>query len=116
MRRASNVSCDSASQPCALTVNNPQGASTAHACLPGKKSCERSTLGRRRPGRGESLFARAMKLAALMVVAAGCESKQEPPEQQAEAPAPAPAPAAPVSDKVLIGHVASMTGAEATFG
>jgi branched-chain amino acid transport system substrate-binding protein len=52
---------------------------------------------------------RAMVLAAVALAAVGCEQKQEPPK----APAPAPAPPA---DKILIGHVASMTGNEATFG
>jgi branched-chain amino acid transport system substrate-binding protein len=53
-------------------------------------------------------FARAMVAAALAFAAVGCsEKKQEAP--QAAAPAPA-------SDTILIGHVASMTGEQATFG
>jgi len=49
-------------------------------------------------------YARAVGLA-LAVLAAGCRSKQE---QAPKAP--------PAADKVLIGHVGSMTGGEATFG
>jgi branched-chain amino acid transport system substrate-binding protein len=59
-------------------------------------------------------FARALALAALAVFTASCQTKEEP-KPQAAAPAAAPAPA-PVSDKILIGHIGSMTGAEATFG
>jgi branched-chain amino acid transport system substrate-binding protein len=55
---------------------------------------------------------RALAIAALAVAALACEEKKPAP---AAAPAAAPAPA-PVSDKILIGHVASMTGNEATFG
>jgi len=55
-------------------------------------------------------IARVVALAALGLAAIGCQEKKE-------APAPAAAPAAaPASDKILIGHVASMTGNEATFG
>ncbi len=65
-------------------------------------------------------FARALAFAAVAVFAVGCEQKKEEPKPQAAAPAPAaqaPAPApAPAGDKILIGHVASMTGSEATFG
>ncbi len=76
---------------------------------------------------------------ALLILAAACQSKQEekPKEPVAEAPAAAeaakpaaaaeaakpaaatdaPAPAAPASgDKIVFGHVASLTGSEATFG
>jgi branched-chain amino acid transport system substrate-binding protein len=55
-------------------------------------------------------IARALTLTALAAFAVAC--------QKTEAPAPA-APAAPkaeVSDTVLIGHVASLTGEQATFG
>jgi len=53
--------------------------------------------------------ARFATLAAL-TLAAGCQRKEP-------APAPAQAPAAGVvGDKILIGHVASMTGPQATFG
>ncbi len=55
-------------------------------------------------------MARAVAVAVLALAAVGCQEKKEAPK---EAAAPAPAP---VSDKVLIGHVASMTGNEATFG
>jgi branched-chain amino acid transport system substrate-binding protein len=61
-------------------------------------------------------FARALALAAVAVFAVGCQQKEEP-KPQAAAPAPAQAAApAPASDKIIIGHVASMTGSEATFG
>ena len=59
-------------------------------------------------------FGRAMAFAALALAVAGCQKKQEPAaagQQQAGAPA---APAA--SDTILIGHVASLTGEQATFG
>jgi branched-chain amino acid transport system substrate-binding protein len=62
-------------------------------------------------------FARALTLAALAAFSASCQSKKEP---QPAAPAPAAAPAAPAAapagDKIVIGHVGSMTGSEATFG
>jgi branched-chain amino acid transport system substrate-binding protein len=51
----------------------------------------------------------ALLAAALAVVA--CQTKKP----EAEAPAKAAAPA-PASDKILVGHVGSMTGSEATFG
>ena len=58
-------------------------------------------------------IARSVALAAL-VLAAACSQKKEAP---AAAPAaPPPAPAAVVGDTILIGHVASMTGEQATFG
>jgi branched-chain amino acid transport system substrate-binding protein len=65
-------------------------------------------------------FGRAVALAALTVFVGGCqEKKQEAPtaaapaaEKKAES---APA-AAPAGDKIVIGHVASMTGEQATFG
>ena len=62
-------------------------------------------------------FARALALTAVAVFVAACQSKEEAkPKPEAAAPAAqAPAPA-PVSDKILIGHVGSMTGSEATFG
>jgi branched-chain amino acid transport system substrate-binding protein len=63
--------------------------------------------------------ARALALATLTLVVAACEKKKE-------APATAPQPAAPAEksaaggggggDTILIGHVASMTGEQATFG
>jgi len=56
-------------------------------------------------------IARAVAVAALAMAVVGCEKKQE-----AAAPA-APAPGAAVTgDTILIGHVASMTGEQATFG
>jgi branched-chain amino acid transport system substrate-binding protein len=48
----------------------------------------------------------------VLALVIACESK--PPEKPA-APAAAPAPA-PAADKIVLGHVASMTGNEATFG
>ena len=55
-------------------------------------------------------FARVVAVAALALAVVACQEKKEEPK-----PAAAPA-AAPASDKILIGHVASMTGNEATFG
>jgi branched-chain amino acid transport system substrate-binding protein len=53
-------------------------------------------------------------VAALAFAVAACtEEKKEAPKPAAAA-APAPAPAAP--DKIVIGHVGSMTGEQATFG
>ena len=60
-------------------------------------------------------FARALALTAVAVFVAACQSKEEPKPEAAAPAAQAPAPA-PVSDKILIGHVGSMTGSEATFG
>ena len=56
---------------------------------------------------------RAAAVTGLVIAIAGCQQKKE--EQPAQAAAPAPA-AAPAGDKVLIGHVASLTGEQATFG
>ena len=57
-------------------------------------------------------FARVAASIAVLALVVGCESKKEAPKVAAPAAAPAPAPA----DKILVGHVASMTGNEATFG
>jgi branched-chain amino acid transport system substrate-binding protein len=57
-------------------------------------------------------FGRAMAFAALALAVAGCQKKQEP---AAAGQQQAAAPAAP-SDTILIGHVASLTGEQATFG
>ena len=54
-------------------------------------------------------IARSVALLAA-VLAAACQQKKE------EAAAPAAAPAAAVGDRILLGHVGSMTGSEATFG
>lgn len=54
-------------------------------------------------------FARSLALVAL-VVAAGCQKKQETPQG-----APPPSAGAP-ADALRIGHVTSLAGAEATFG
>ena len=56
-------------------------------------------------------------MAAVLAVAACQEKKQEAPPAAAPAPAQAAAPApGGAGDKILIGHVGSMTGNEATFG
>jgi branched-chain amino acid transport system substrate-binding protein len=56
-----------------------------------------------------------MAMAVLAAAATGCQKKQETQAGgQAQAPAAAPVPAA--GDTILIGHVASLTGEQATFG
>ncbi|MBM4362194.1 MAG: ABC transporter substrate-binding protein [Deltaproteobacteria bacterium] len=65
-----------------------------------------------------------MRAAALLVSSwflvglAGCERKSAPqPASESAAPASAAAPAAaPAGDRILLGEVGSLTGAEATFG
>jgi branched-chain amino acid transport system substrate-binding protein len=57
-------------------------------------------------------FVRVMTIAAAALAVAGCSEKK--PEAAPQAAAPAAAPAAPAT--ILIGHVASMTGEQATFG
>ncbi len=57
-------------------------------------------------------FSRAVAMAVMAFAVVSCQEKKEE-AKPAAAPAAAPAPAA---DKILIGHVASMTGSEATFG
>jgi len=59
-------------------------------------------------------LAKAIAVAVLGFAAVGCQ--KESPAPQAAAPAAAPAPAPAPSDTILIGHVASMTGEQATFG
>jgi branched-chain amino acid transport system substrate-binding protein len=54
---------------------------------------------------------RSAVLTSLVLLAVACEKKEAP----AAAPPAAPAAAAP-SDTILIGHVASLTGEQATFG
>jgi branched-chain amino acid transport system substrate-binding protein len=56
-------------------------------------------------------FSSAAALAALALAASGCQKKEAP-----QPPSAAPSAAAPAGDTILIGHVASMTGNEATFG
>ncbi len=58
-------------------------------------------------------FSRAVAVAALAFAVAACteEKKEAPKPAAAAAPAPAPVP-----DKIVIGHVGSMTGEQATFG
>ena len=58
-------------------------------------------------------FSRAVAVATLAFAVAACteEKKEAPKPAAAAAPAPAPAP-----DKIVIGHVGSMTGEQATFG
>ncbi len=58
-------------------------------------------------------FVRAMAVAAVALAVAGCEKKQAPAPEAKTAAAPA---AAPAGDTILIGHVASLTGEQATFG
>ena len=53
-------------------------------------------------------FARSVAILAALLATA-CQQKKE-------AAAPAGAPAAAVGDRILLGHVGSMTGSEATFG
>jgi branched-chain amino acid transport system substrate-binding protein len=53
---------------------------------------------------------RSMAVLAASLAALACQTKKP------EAEAPARPAAAPVADKILVGHVGSMTGAEATFG
>jgi branched-chain amino acid transport system substrate-binding protein len=57
---------------------------------------------------------RAVALTTLTILAAACEQKAAPAPQGA--PAPAPAAALPAGDTILIGHVGSLTGQEASFG
>ena len=62
---------------------------------------------------------RAVALMAAVVAVAACQEKKQeaPPAAAPAAPqAAAPAPAPGAGDKIIIGHVASMTGNEATFG
>jgi branched-chain amino acid transport system substrate-binding protein len=59
-------------------------------------------------------ISRAFALASLVCAVVACQDKQE--KKEAAAPAPAAPAAAPASDKILLGHVASMSGNEATFG
>jgi branched-chain amino acid transport system substrate-binding protein len=56
-------------------------------------------------------FSSAAALAALALAASGCQKKEAP-----QAPSAPPPAAGPAGDTILIGHVASMTGNEATFG
>jgi branched-chain amino acid transport system substrate-binding protein len=58
-------------------------------------------------------FSRAMPLAAALLTLAACEQKKQPP---AGAPGPAGTGAAAPGDVILVGHVGSLTGSEATFG
>jgi branched-chain amino acid transport system substrate-binding protein len=61
---------------------------------------------------------RAVAVAALALVAVACEQKQSsaPAPAAPQAAAPAAQAPAPAGDKIVIGHVGSMTGNEATFG
>jgi branched-chain amino acid transport system substrate-binding protein len=56
--------------------------------------------------------ARAVAILAASLAVVACQSKKP----ETEAPARAAAAPAPASDKILVGHVGSMTGSEATFG
>ena len=57
-------------------------------------------------------FGRAFALAVLALAVAGCQKKQEPEKAGQQQSAATPA----ASDTILIGHVASLTGEQATFG
>ena len=56
--------------------------------------------------------ARAVAILAASLAVVACQSKKP----ETEAPAKAAAAPAPASDRILVGHVGSMTGSEATFG
>ncbi len=56
--------------------------------------------------------ARAVALLAASVALVGCQGKKP----EAEAPAKAAPAQAPAGDRILVGHIGSMTGQEATFG
>jgi branched-chain amino acid transport system substrate-binding protein len=60
-------------------------------------------------------FARVMAMAAVALAVVGCEKKQDQQAAQPGTAAAAPATAAG-GDSILIGHVASLTGEQATFG
>src|SRR5512137_3153879 len=55
---------------------------------------------------------RAVALLAASLAVTACQSKKP----EAEAPAKTAAAPAPSGDRILVGHVGSMTGSEATFG
>src|SRR5512138_1745473 len=57
-------------------------------------------------------FSRAIPLALAVVALAACEQKKQAPAAAGQASGGAPA----AGDVVLVGHVASLTGSEATFG
>ena len=57
-------------------------------------------------------FSRVVAVAALALAATGCEKKQAPAPEGKQAAAPA----AGAGRHILIGHVASLTGEQATFG
>ena len=66
---------------------------------------------------------RAVALMAAVVAVAACQEKKQEappaatqPQGQTAAPAPGGGGGGPAGDKILIGHVGSMTGNEATFG
>jgi branched-chain amino acid transport system substrate-binding protein len=62
-------------------------------------------------------LSRALALATVALVAAACEQKKEQPAAPAQQPAAAPAAQQqPAAETILLGHVASMTGEQATFG
>ncbi len=56
-------------------------------------------------------FSRAIPLALALLALAACEKKKT-----AEAAGPSATGAAPTGDVIMVGHVASLTGSEATFG
>ena len=59
-------------------------------------------------------YARALMMAVLAIGAVGCKDKE--PEKAAPPTAETKVSAAPTSDTIVIGHVGSLTGNEATFG
>jgi len=58
---------------------------------------------------------RTLAAAAFLAGVVACQESKKAEEAKPAAPAPTPAAAAP-ADKILVGHVGSMTGEQATFG
>jgi branched-chain amino acid transport system substrate-binding protein len=62
-------------------------------------------------------FARAVAVTAMVLSVVGCQKKEEAAPQQPAAPAAQQSAQAPAAGgEILIGHVASLTGEQATFG
>jgi branched-chain amino acid transport system substrate-binding protein len=77
-----------------------------------------AVIGRNSVGTVTRWLARGMAVglaAAVMAFAGGCK-KEEAPKASGEPKAAQSAPAAPSTDPIKVGHFASMTGSEATFG
>jgi branched-chain amino acid transport system substrate-binding protein len=64
----------------------------------------------------EMRVARALALATLTLVVAACEKKKDAPAGAQQQPAAGAPAAAAGGDTIVIGHVASLTGSEATYG